>query len=608
MEKPAKPLKRYHRKKFFYRLFLRKSPRNAALFGLSWYILLLVSLPFVLMASIPPLLFAPDAGIIHYLGLGVIVLLLFLVFLYGLFTLGYAYSTMIRRIIPQRDAREAGAGLCALFYSFGGVLLFLVHFVRKRWFFAACSAASVVLVIVHWLSVDNFPLDPMIHWGIGWCGILLLLTAICGVRDRCKIRPFAFTPLALTILLLAGMWWYHAALQREIAAGRAEISQMLGRSIEFSDFWANQAKGFPLNEKPLSTLIATLPTGYSHHGDAVWSIADYQRELAEFEEENPEFCKAVWAMAELPPQSIKHAYTADSIAVLLLPELNTFRTAGQYLKMQLIANAGDRDKVLQYNRQLECIRDWCLVDFSLIAKLTGMSIEGTRLKALSYPLAQETLSYDDWKELLARRPDWGYVFADAVGDEATMFESTLDFAMFRQEDGLGALRKGLPLWCSIHFARDYRFALEEFKKLELFLAPETKEITAVKRTEWAKPDEVEIKEKLYFFSGMMLPSISTLHLKQAEVEDYYRLIEISVAVMDYRKAHGKLPETLDFLPDKPLDSLNLFPFRYEQGELQVMGAGREIHTRQGFRLYLRDTKGNDPGGLKAKNAFTVILP
>ena len=33
-----KPLKHYKRKKFFYRFFIRKSPRAGAMFGLAWFV------------------------------------------------------------------------------------------------------------------------------------------------------------------------------------------------------------------------------------------------------------------------------------------------------------------------------------------------------------------------------------------------------------------------------------------------------------------------------------------------------------------------------------------------------------------------------------------
>ena len=40
-----KPLKHYNRKKFFYRFFMRKSPRSGAMFGLAWMIFFGAILP-----------------------------------------------------------------------------------------------------------------------------------------------------------------------------------------------------------------------------------------------------------------------------------------------------------------------------------------------------------------------------------------------------------------------------------------------------------------------------------------------------------------------------------------------------------------------------------
>ena len=43
-----KPLKHYKRKKFFYRFFMRKSPRSGAMFGLAWMSMVVALWPFVL--------------------------------------------------------------------------------------------------------------------------------------------------------------------------------------------------------------------------------------------------------------------------------------------------------------------------------------------------------------------------------------------------------------------------------------------------------------------------------------------------------------------------------------------------------------------------------
>jgi hypothetical protein len=40
-----KPLKHYKRKKFFYRFFMRKSPRSGAMFGLAWMNMVIALIP-----------------------------------------------------------------------------------------------------------------------------------------------------------------------------------------------------------------------------------------------------------------------------------------------------------------------------------------------------------------------------------------------------------------------------------------------------------------------------------------------------------------------------------------------------------------------------------
>ena len=48
-----KPLKHYKRKKFFYRFFMRKSPRSGAMFGLAWLTVWLIAAPFVVFGLLP---------------------------------------------------------------------------------------------------------------------------------------------------------------------------------------------------------------------------------------------------------------------------------------------------------------------------------------------------------------------------------------------------------------------------------------------------------------------------------------------------------------------------------------------------------------------------
>ncbi len=609
MKKTVGPLKHFRRKKFFYRLFWRKSPRNAALFGLSCHILFLVLLPSTIFWYLfPKVLDVNEPSLVFML----VISFSLMVFCYCIMILGCAYASMLRHLVPWKIPRITIAGLAALFYPLGNAILFFVLFAQKKRLLAACCVTGIMITAaigLLWLSDYIFELKPIVIYVIWWLSIMLMTISIAGLQSRYKFQWRILWPLGMAFFVTFGTWGYEEKLKYDIARYRNEISQMLGHSVELEDFWKRQEKGFPLGAEPLSTLIAKAPEKISFR-DYTWSIDDYKRELAEFEKNNPDFCQAVNELIKLPPQTIEHEHVSMLFA-LLLPEANALRTGARYLALKLIANSEDRDKVLQYDKELKSLRDWCIADITLIGKLVAIAVEGIRLKALSYPLAQGTLTDDDWQSLLSQRPDWGKALADAMGDEVTLLESLVDEAVIRKKFFPDAFQvkitEYLPIWFPVYFYLDYRYASGECKKsLELFLC--SSKLTATERSKRMEQDEEMLCQKAYIFSYWLLPIYPKIYLKHGAVEDYYRLVEIGVAVMDYRNAHGKLPESLDFLPEKPLDSLNRLPIMYEQGSLKIMGEKREIHTLSGFRLYSRDADGKDPGGLKAKNTFTVILP
>lgn len=612
-------IKNYHRKKFFYKFFLRKSPRNAALFGFSWSIFCLSLIPLFMFSIIPRLMMLnlellPTVAI--FAGIFIIVLL---PYFYGLFVLGYAYARMIRHYFSLKWLRDIGS-LCALFYQLGGLVLILVLIKQKRWFFAISGAISLVCGGIAFAEQEEFlpfALGPYVGWVLIWCCIVTLIIAIAGFRDKHKLKLHHLWALILLILYIVGLRLYNAKLDSNILRERAVISQMLGHSIELKDYWPLQNQGFPLDSEPLKSLIAYMPENYERFvQNPVLSISDCQKKLKVFKKKNPKFIDAANAFVKLPAQSICHAYTDEMLSAVELPELNVFRETARYLSYELIANSVNRSKVLKRNAELETIRDWCLADTSLIAKLVAVAVERIRLNSLSYPLAVGTLNENDWKHILQKKPQWGVAFANAMGDEATMFQSCYEHIAIKQfnkkpvsldlEKLQPVVQKYLPLEFAIHFQRDYLFTMREYQKLiKLFLEPGN--LTAKERYERAAPDEITMRKNFFILSSMLLPALDIIHIKQGEIEDYRRLVVLAVAVENYRKTKGKLPDSLAFLPEQALDSLNRLSIIYEYGKLRIKDADRKIQHRYGFRLYTRDRDGKDPGGLKARNAFTVVL-
>ena len=100
-----KPLKHYKRKKFFYRFFMRKSPRSGAMFGLAWMIFFGAILP------ISPWIFAkitPDwasDSTFNVIVWAVVALLFFticlLIYAYGFLTFAKNFYTILRNDLKK---------------------------------------------------------------------------------------------------------------------------------------------------------------------------------------------------------------------------------------------------------------------------------------------------------------------------------------------------------------------------------------------------------------------------------------------------------------------------------------------------------------------------
>lgn len=321
MNSIVKPLTRYRRKRFFYKFFLRGSPRNSAIFGLGWLALCFTVPPF-LFWMLRPGTWAWHSGAARLIAaMGLASLTLLSAVFYGFIVLGYAYMDLLR--LPQcpKWFRKVSV-LGALFPGIGGLFVGMAFRWRKHRVFAYLALSSAAL----WCGgmLIGFGLVPLsIHRYWRWllnCGsFAVLLIAICALPDRRRLRAAAFLPLAAVILGFVGLQMYHVRLDRDIVLGRNEISRILGRSIELADFWKQEESGFPLTREPLNTLIRTTPEDFNRV-NMLKSPAQQQKSWAEFQQKHPKFLTALHEFTRLAPQRIRHARTDETLASLLLPE------------------------------------------------------------------------------------------------------------------------------------------------------------------------------------------------------------------------------------------------------------------------------------------------
>lgn len=615
MKEPQSSLTHYRRKRFFCKLFWRKSPRCAALFGIGWNILLLSLVPFLILVTL--LAGFPVLNIWTFaVGLPVV----FLLWLYGAIVFGCALSGMIRICFPRWNSLRGAIAICgAVFFPLGMLIVLLALFQQKRRLLAALGFCGMIGAIALWAAWGTIAAEPQLPRWIGWGCVVMFLIAVAGFRDRKKLAPLCLWPLAVALLYTAGIHAYSFSLENDLRSERAGFSKQLGRSIEVKDFWLRQEEGIPIDAEPLASLIANAP---KQDGIVSWnplmSAAECRRDAEAFRQANPEFLRSVDAFLALPARGIGHRSPDGMLASILLPELGPLRNAAQYLAVELAASADDRAKVLECNDKLERLRDRLLADSFMISKLVAVAVEKIRLEVLAVPLAAGTLTESDWSRILAAKVDWEAQVVDSLGEEATGFLSLYEF--LTRGHGLGEAvsmlaespvpmsrgRMMLPIEATVYFQRDYRFALGRYREtLDVLL---DRKLTPPERVH--RLDRIESKPvgRRHLLSSMLIPAWKGFYTRLVSIQDYRRMVVVAVAVEAYRKAHGKLPDSLDFLPEIPLDGVNNQPFIYQHGVIEMENGKNAVVKRDGYRLYLRGSCGEDPGGLKARNAFVVLLP
>lgn len=614
MKEPQGSLTHYRRKRFFCKLFWRKSPRCAALFGIGWNILLLSLVLFAILVA-----FLAGLPVLNIWSIAVGLPVVFLLWLYGAIVFGCALSGMIRICFPRWNSLRGAIAICgAVFFPIGVLIVLLALLQQKRRLFAALGFCSLIGAIALWTAWGTIAAEPQLPRWIGWGCVVMFLIAVAGFRDRKKLAPLCLWPLAVALLYTAGIYAYSFSLENGLRRERAGLSKQLGRSIELTDFWLRQKEGIQIDAEPLASLIANEPRKGVVSWNPLMSAAECRRDAETFRMAHPEFLQSLDAFLALPARGIGHRNPDGMLASILLTELSPLRNAARYLAVELAASADDRAKVLEYNDKLERLRDRLLADSFIISKLVAFAVEKIRLEVLSVPLAAGTLTESDWARILAPKVEWEISFADSLGDEAAIFQSLYEF--LTHGHGLGEAvdmyvesptpmprgRMMLPVEATVYFQRDYRFALERYRKmLDLLL---DRKLTPSERMHRLDQIESNSVNSRHLLSSLLLSAWRSFCIRMISIDDYRRMVATAVAVEAYRKANGKLPESLDFLPKVPLDQVNNQPFIYQHGVIEMESGKDKVVKRNGFRLYMREWDGEDSGGLKARNAFVVLLP
>ena len=133
-----KALKHYNRKKFFYRFFMRKSPRSGAMFGLAWMICFGAILPLAPWLFLQMALQAKydfnTANIILLLTAAVLFFTVcLLIYAYGILTFAKKFYTILRNDLKKSRFWKIPAIVDAFSWGLAGMFMLPVTLHKRRW-------------------------------------------------------------------------------------------------------------------------------------------------------------------------------------------------------------------------------------------------------------------------------------------------------------------------------------------------------------------------------------------------------------------------------------------------------------------------------------------
>ena len=603
-----KALKHYKRKKFFYRFFMRKSPRSGAMFGLAWMICfgtILPLVPAVFLNIVPEKLDSCVVKFVLQWGTGILFFAVcLLIYAYGFLTFAKNFYTILRNDLKKSSYWKLPVAIGAVFREVAGFLLFIIAIKKRRWAALIFLAGSFTCAIAGFFYFDS----SLQKWlSIFFGQSLLLLCAIGGSgREKKSCRSFVLpVVLILTFLFL----FYIANISIEyimnkkldalaVATGWHAGRDISARTLKKRFFWSRKLN-YELAERFVGIGIKIDLDQYETPEEAGKILAELRKKYAE------DF-KIIDKILAIEPKNITYGFDDFSIMTLLLPKLNSFRVATQLRVLEMRAEAKDKTLVSKCNQDILKCREWCFHHETLIGQLVAAAIDCIRMDAVSYAMACGVYSKEEIYKLIGEMPDWKKQFADSLAWDSALAEEAVGFVEKKSggnimETGIAVNRRAYWIFCQkyapllikLNLKRDHLYAVTHYLKIaELFYRDD---LSGLEKKKYALPDKAFFNRNYFMLSSFVIPSFGGCLLRVDRITDRRQMALIAAGVMEYRKQNGKLPEDLSFLPQVPLAKLDHKPLMYEK-------------TREGFRIFSHTDKGEKPDEKDTQYSYRVSLP
>ena len=596
-----KTLKHYKRKKFFYRFFMRKSPRSGAMFGLAWMICFGAILPLALwiFAKITPDWASVSA--FNAIVWAVVALLFFticlLIYAYGFLTFAKNFYTILRNDLKKSRFWKIPAIVGAFSWELAGMFLLSVILHKRRWLSLLFLLGSLGCNIASYMI--DIPLQKWYCQFVGQ-GFFLLLALFCSGKDK-KFSWRFVCPLSLFVLFVVKLYSLEFLFNAQNFVKKLEI----GTGISAEDWKIRNSYGYSINKEPLKSFCKI---NMKIDMEKYQTPADAQKFLAELRKTHTDKFVAIDRLLELKPQRISYNWLkpGEPVAAMLLPDLQCFRTAARLRNLEILANAKDKALVAKCNQDMLKFREWCLHNETLIGKLVAGAVDNCRLYALSYAMASGVYSKDEIVNLIDDAPDWGKQFSEPFASENALTEDCLEALKNESGDSMPSYiknydiktfwrlyQKFAPLFIRMNLKRDHLFTLSHYLKIRELLS--RNDLSGIEKAKLAKLNKDYLWCECFVASMMAIPDLYGVFLRIDRIRNARQMALIAAEVMEYRKQHGKLPEDLSFLPQIPLSKLDHKPLMYEK-------------TKDGFRIFSHTDKGEKPDEKDTRFSYWARLP
>ena len=599
-----KTLKHYKRKKFFYRFFMRKSPWSGAMFGLAWMIFFGSILPLV------PWLFlnlttneeynfvTARVAFLWKSLIVVLALLCLLISAYGFLTFAKNFYTILRNDLKKSRFWKISAIVGAFSWELAGMFLLPVILHKRRWLSLLFLLGSLGC------NFASYMLDtPLQKWYLSVGQGFFLLLALWGSGKDKKFSWKFIYLLGLFLFFVMKLYWLDFLCNAQIFAKKLE----LGTAISAEDWKIRNSYGYPIGKEPLKSFCKV---NINIDMEKYQTPAEAKKYLAELRKTHADKFIAIDKLLELKPQRISYKWVTpgESPAGLLLPDLACFRTAADLRILEMRANAADKTVIAKCNQDLLQFRKWGSHNETLFGKVLAVSMDNSRLNALSYAMASGAYSIEEITKLIGDIPDWSSQFSETFASEHAISEAFVNRLKNASVKDIKDLKiresvknfwefylKFAPLFVKMNIKRDYLFILNYYLKINSLLYRD--DLSGLEKKKLAHLNKNHLEAEGFIASTVLIPALNTLSQVLVFIDrhrDRYQMALLAAEVMEYRKQHGKLPENLSFLPQVPLAKLDHKPLMYEK-------------TANGFRIFSHTDKGEKPDENDTRFSYHVRL-